>query len=235
MLLVHNHDTSIKTFAKLLNDKIKKIPNINGYSELELCDKDIVSLTVGSLAQDIEKLISMLNKEANSAKSVFPKIIVAQSHNIQPSAFGRSVKKFQMQDIIKLQNRDDEADTLTLAGQMFTYETQVQIIILARAGYASKELALHTWNILANNEKINYSLILQDEANSQFHAVEDYGHIKLVGVKSASFSDASVAQSGVVASAMDFTMREQFFMLRDSEKIATKYKFNVVVENHRIG
>lgn len=235
MLLVHNHDTSIKTFVGLLNDKIKKIPNINNYSELDLCNRDIVSLTVGSLAQDMEKLISMLNKEGGDEKSILPKIVVAQSHSIQPSAFGRNTKKFKMQDIIKLKNKDDDSDVLSLAGQMFTYETPVQIIVLARSGYAAKEIALHTWNILANNYRIKYSLLLRDEANNQFHAVEDYGHINLVGVRSSSFSDASVPESGVVASAMDFTLREQFFMLRDSEEIAKKYKFNVIVENHRIG
>jgi hypothetical protein len=239
MLLVHNHDTSIKTFAKLLNDQIKKIPNIHGYDELELCNassgRNIVSLTVKSLAQDIDSLLKKLNNETNNPLDLFPQIIVSQSSSISPSAFGRTMKKFQMKDIIKLVNKEDPEDTLTLAGQMFTYETPVQIVILTRSNHASKELALHTWNILANNEKIKYSLLLKDEVNNKNHVVEDYGHLRLVGVKSASFSDASTVESGVVAVAMDFTMREQFFMLRDSEQIATKYRVDIKILNHQVG
>lgn len=234
MLLVHNHDTSIKTFAKLLNDKLKKIPNIHNYSELDLCDgvggRNIVSLTKKSLAEDIESLINMLNNNNNDPLTLFPQVIVAQSHEIQPSVFGRSAKKFQMNDIIKLKNKLDDTDTLTLSGQMFTYESPVQIVILTRSSHASKELSLHTWNILANNEKINYSLILEDKLSGEYHAVEDYGHVKLVGIKSASFSDANAKESGVVATALNFTLREQFFMLRDSEKIATTFRNSVVVE-----
>ena len=232
MLLVHNHDTSIKTFAKMLNDNIKKIPNITGFEELALCDRDIVSITNKSLSEDIEELIKKLNNPTNNPLDIFPQIIIAQSHEIQPSVFGRSAKKFQMYDIIKLQNEVDPADTVTLTGQMFTYESPVQIVILARAGYSLKELSLHTLNILANNEKINYSLIIEDKDNAQFHSVSDYGHINLVGIKSASFSDASVKNSGIVATAINFTIREQFFMLRDTEDVTTQYRTTVTVEHH---
>lgn len=232
MLLVHNHDTSIKTFAKMLNDNIKKIPNITGFEELNLCDRDIVALTQKSLAEDMDTLIKKLNNDTDNPSEIFPQIIIAQSNEIQPSVFGRSAKKFQMFDIIKLQNEVDPTDTVTLTGQMFTYESPVQIVILSRSGYSTKELSLHIWNILANNQKINYSLIIEDKENSQFHSVGDYGHINLVGIKSASFSDTSLLESGVVASAINFTIREQFFMLRDTEDVATKYRTIVVIENH---
>ncbi len=223
----------------MLNDNIKRIPNVNGYDELALCNaeggRNIVSLTVKSLAEDVDTLIKKLNNDTNNPLDIFPQIIVAQSSEINPSVYGRNIKKFQMQDIIKLQNVNDANDTLTLSGQMFTYETPVQIIILTRSNYASKELSLHTWNILANHEKINYALILEDEVAGQYHKVNDYGHLKLIGVKSASFASASATQSGVVAVAMEFTMREQFFMLRDSEQIAQKYRVDFKVLNHRVG
>lgn len=223
--LVHNHDTSIKTFAKLLNEKIKKIPNINGSPELELCGRDIVSITKSNLAQDIEGLIKKINNDENAADSFLPKIIIAQSNIIQPSVFGRNTKKFQMHDAIKLANKLDESETLMLTGQMFTYETPIQIVILTRSQYASKELALHALNILANNEKINYQLRLYDPNNTtELHAVDDYGHIKIVGIKSATFSESTAQESGIVALGTELTLRENFFMLKENSNIMTQWK-----------
>jgi len=230
--LVHNHDTSIKTFAKLLNDKIKKIPNVTGYDELDLCERDIVSITRKSLSDDLERLITSLNNKSDNPMELLPQIIVAQSNAIDPSSFGRNVKKFQMQDIITIVNVEDETDKLTLAGQMFTYETPVQIVVLTRSQYASKEIALHTLNILANNERINYKVLLQDKETGQNHVLHDYGHIRLVGVKSASFSESSVQESGIVALAIDFKIREQFFMLRDGVDVMKKYIVRFDIENH---
>ncbi|MFT7880455.1 MAG: hypothetical protein ABXS91_08685 [Sulfurimonas sp.] len=150
---------------------------------------------------------------------------MAQSNIIQPSSFGRTMKKFQMHDAIKLANVADPSDTLLLTGQMFTYETPIQIVILTRSGYAAKELALHTQNILANNERINYRLRLYDPNNTtELHAVDDYGHIKIVGAKSASFSESTERESGIVALGTELMLRENFFMLKESSDIMTKWK-----------
>lgn len=223
-LLIHNHDTSIKTFAKFVNDTLMGIPNLNGSPELDLCGRDIVSLTQVNLAQDIEKIITSLNNETNIASELLPQIIIARSNVIQPSQFGRMTKKFQFHDAIKIANKDNPEEFFYMSGQMFTYETPVQIVILTRSQYASKELALHLLNIMANNGKINYKLRLHDKENPNvFYAVEDYGHLNLVGVKSLTFSESTVQQSGIVALGAEFTIREQFFMLKNDPYIMEKY------------
>lgn len=235
-LLVHNHDTSIKTFAKLLNDELKRIPNLNGSEELNLCNvsggRDIVSVTRNNLVQDMDNLIKLLNSEDHKPEEFLPQVLVAQSNVIQPSQFGRTAKKFQMNDIIKLVNKNDETETITLAGRMFTYETPIQIVILTRTQYASKELSLHLLNILANNGKIDYQLRLHDtEHENELYSVDDYGHIKLVGVKSATFSESTVQESGMVAVGVEFTLRENFFMLKDNSYIMTKYRTEVTAKD----
>ncbi|NOR57208.1 MAG: hypothetical protein GQ474_01645 [Sulfurimonas sp.] len=230
--LIHNHDTSIKTLAKMLNDTLSKIPNLNGSSELDLCASDIVSLTKTSLASDIDKLTRLLNNEDNNPDTFLPQVIIAQSNTIQPSQFTRTMKKFQMHDVITLVNKNDVTEKITLSGQMFSYETPIQIVILSRTQYASKELALHTLNILANNERINYQLRLHDTNNpSSLYSVDDYGHLNLVGVKSMSFSESIEADKGMVIIAGELILRENFFMLSEDNDIMTNWNIQVAVKS----
>jgi len=232
--LVHNHDTSIKTLASVLNAKLKLIPNLNNSPELNLCsaDRDIVSVVQNSASQDIENLIKLLNSKDHDPDTFLPQVLIVQSNIIQPSQFGRNMKKFKMNDAITIVNKDDENEKITLAGRMFTYETPLQILILTRSKYASKELSLHIQNILANNKRIDYLLKLHDTDNpNELYAVEDYGHIKIVGVENATFSESTVQESGITVVGAELMAREQFFMFKDNDYIMRQWRVNIATRN----
>ncbi|MGW8169658.1 MAG: hypothetical protein ACWGHH_06605 [Sulfurovaceae bacterium] len=224
---MHNHDTSFKTLVRFLNDNIKKIP-FNGSPELQLCNaeggRNIVWASTQSLASDIGELTKKINKTNGLDDGLLPQIIIARSPSINPSQFGRDAMKFRMMRSVKLVNKLDENDTMTLAGQWFEYETPIQIVILARSQFTAKELSLHVLNILANNSKLNYGVLMtsiEDPAKS--YLLSDLGEFTLANVKSASFSESTVQMSGVVAIGAEINMREQFFMFEDYNDIVTKY------------
>jgi len=225
--LTHNHDTSSKTLVNLLNRELKKIPNLNNSPTLNLCqdDKNIVSLSPHGVAQDIDNLIKRLNDDGDD--KLLPQVIVAIANNIKASDFGNAFKKFKRRDGIEIVDSKDPQNKIKLAGQIFDYETPIQIVILTRSQYDAKELSLHLLNILANNSKIYYKVRLYDTDNpDKFFSVDNYGHIKLIGVQSAVFSESTTQEQGMIALGMEIAMREQFFMFKDYENILKKWEIN---------
>lgn len=223
----HNHDTSFKVLAKTINDGLKGIYSHN-HSELKLCssenggvDRNIVSVSINGLNNDMEALISLLNRDDGS---LFPRVIIAKSNTINPSQMGATSKKFQMQQSVKLENVEDKSDTISLKGQIFPYETPVQIVIMARSGFATMELGLNILNILANNHTIKYDMMMNDkEDTSKKFLLKDFATLKLANINSASFSESTESNLGFVSIAMEFNMRNSYFIFRDDEAIMKNY------------
>ena len=216
-----NTDTSIKTFARILNEDFKKISNVYNISELEnIATNDTLVQTVKTdLKSDINMLIEMLN----SGKEVLPKILIAKSSDIN-NEVSRALK-YQTPEIITIENKDDPNDKYKLSGTFFEFETKGQIIVLSRNSYAKRELQLELIRLLYKNRFINYKLRVFDSTKpNELYILEDFGSLEVLGFQNQPFDKQSDESNGVEANFLDIIFRENYFKLSDETGVMLKYE-----------
>ena len=216
-----NTDTSIKTFARILNDEFKKVSNIYNVSELEnLATNDNLVQTIKTdLKQDINTIIESLNNGNN----ILPKILIAKSSDM--SFDNARQLKYRTPEIVRIVNKEDPTEQYQLTGTFFEFETKGQIIVLSRNSYAKRELQLELMRLLYNNRFINYKLRLFDStAPNKLFTLDDFGSLELVGFQGQPFDKQSDETHGVDANFLDITFRENYFKLNDENGVMLKYE-----------
>ena len=225
ILLAHNHDTSFKALAKMLNDNLNQIYS-HDPPHLQLCDngvgRDIVSIVTRSLKDDLPQLIASIKK----GDTLLPQVIIAKSISISPPQTGITPMKFQYKETVKLVNEVDENDFVTLRGQSFAYESPAQIVILSRDDFVAQELSLSIVNILANSKTVKYDLPMKSITDDTYYRVKDVGNLKLKNINTMVFSDATDNDSGMVVVAAEFNILDNYFIFREWNDIATQYTVN---------
>ena len=222
-----NTDTSIKSFARKLNDDFKQISNVYNIAELEdIATNDTLVQTIKTdLKQDINTIIESLNKGAK----ILPKILIAKSSDIQ-NEVSRQLK-YNTPEIITIVNKNDATEKYQLSGTFFEFETKGQIIVLSRNSYAKRELQLELIRLLYQNRFTNYSLRLFDSTNpNSLYVLDDFGSLEIMGFQNQPFDKQSDESNGVDANFLDVTFRENYFKLSDESGVMLKYEIYPIID-----
>ena len=219
-----NSDTALKIVAKTINDELKHtfshfLPSLNLCPENNGVDRDLVSISTKSISDDIEELFTTINHKKDD--SLLPQIIIGKSNEIVPSRLGRESGKFKFHKEFKFVNEADSS-TIILRGQSFSYESPIQIIILARAGFEVTSLGLAIINILTNNKRLTYDVFAQSE--TQKYRLKDITAVKVLGADIASFSESTEKYKGYVAIATELNIQHEYLMLTANESTLKSFK-----------
>lgn len=214
--LQHNHDVSLKYFAEVLQNKIKAIATIYNVSEIKaLANRnDIVSVVSANLKDDINKIIEQMKKRDDD---LFPKFILAKSNVITPASYGLAQQRYNQYENIRIVNKEDAEDWHDLKGVWFEYDMPIQLIILTKTGYASRELQLEMMRILYEMKEVYYSLrVYDDTVPNDFYVLDDFGSVNIYGFENTPFGTQPDV-NGVTPAMLDFTMKEAYFKLESSD------------------
>jgi hypothetical protein len=207
--ITHNFDTGYKTIAKTISTELRKYPNLYKLAKLDIKNRDIVTMVRESLEQDTDNLMRHL-------QSVDPKILFAVSPQIE------TLKHGILDNLPKgatIQDKSDKTKNKTLTGISFKYKVRCQLIVFSRSEYAIRELSLWLIYILHELKGINYCLRLFDTTDDTLlMTVDDYAYIKFTDIADSTFSQRDDMESGILASALEFYLLDEFFYLTDEIK-----------------
>ena len=216
--LTHNHDTAKKTLAKKINTGLKEYLNLNNSPHLNLADRDILEIVNKSSKEDIESFIEKLNTN----DEFLPKMFLVTSPIIEQA--NQLPLRYKATEQLVLED-EEKTKRIILSGKRFAYKTQVQIIILAREEYTIQELSLLLLDVLNNMIETKYCLRLHDTENpNELYSVSNYGSMKIQEIQEAEFTQEDDENSGILASAIDFKVKQHYFFLKDIDDIAKKYE-----------
>lgn len=179
-----------------------------------------------SLSQDMEKL--------NQSVSDVPLIIVARSHNIRTE--NRGQLNFAKKDELELQDPRDVDNKIFLSGHWFEYETDIQIIIMAKTTLGIIELQTELKRILNTSLKEqSYPLVVgKKDDETVLYRCNDYGSIGLYGFEEAPFETQEV--EGIKAVYIQGIAREHYFKLKETtslEKLEVKFNPDLIDDKNK--
>jgi len=209
LYLQHNHDTSLLTLARNINNDLKEIVNEYNLSELNnLKDRNnIVGVVKNSLKEDLPKLITSLDDME------LPKIILAKSNAVKLPEYKTQLQLSAM-ETIKIVNPSDDTDIKHMGGVWFEYETQGQIIIITRDSYASIDLQLELYRILNRNQAIDYKLkLFTKDSVSDFYVIDNFGSIEVMDFKNNEWQFQE--ENNIKVAFLDFKLKESYFKLKN--------------------
>jgi len=225
LYLQHNHDTSLLTLARNINNDLANIVNEYNLSELNnLKDrKNIVGVVKNSLKDEIERLIK------NIDTLELPKVILAKANNVKLPDYKTQLQLNAM-ETIRLINPNDDTDIQHMGGIWFEYETQGQIIILNRDSYASIDLQLELYRILNRNQAIDYKLkLFTKDSVSDFYVIDNFGSLEVMGFKDEEWSFQE--SNNIKVATLDFKLKESYFKLENMGMFRKLELYGIPVDN----
>ena len=226
--LQHNHHTSLQAIAKKLNDKLKEVQNYYNIKELQdINSREFVSISKTSLKDDLSLLVKSI--ESNN-KSVLPKIIVAKGNAVRTDNL--TELNFSKEIYVQLEEIDNQNIVITpadepiyLKGKAFSYEVDIQIILLTSTEYTSIELQLELKRIINEElKKVTYDVrLFDDEDTNSLYRVKDFGSVGLYGFENAPFEIQSDAETQFYAHYITGELTEKYYKL-STDRIFKKYE-----------
>ena len=218
LYLEHNFDTSLNMFVKILNDAFLEQFSWRGWANnANIKNGKFIKIVDSTLEKDLLSLIEKLKTEDNG--DYLPTILIAQSKEIDQSKY-LSQLSFMQKENIELVSINNPDSKMWLEGVVFDFETKIQFVILTRDNMINKELALELLKNLAQNKSVKYPLkIMNSEAPNDFHYVEDFGRIDIMGFENSTPVTEEIGDDDmlVVATTMEATLREQYIRLKDAD------------------
>lgn len=216
--LQHSSLTSLKTFAKLLEDELSKIDNIYNLTELNsfIEKKNKVAIVENNLKDNLEAIIKSL--QSNPDKDILPKILIARSNNIR-NQISNNKLSFEAENRITLVDKDDKNNKIFLSGKWFEYEYDMQVIVLNRNMSVSIEMQLELKRILTTTlRQFFYKLRVYDSNEpNKFYVCDEFGKVDLYTVESNDFETQSDSETGFFVNYITFTLSETYFKLKTDD------------------
>lgn len=228
LFLQHNHETSLQALAKTLSDELKLVQNYYNIEELRgINTDDMVVIAKTSLKEDLQALLMSLESSDVVSDSILPKIVIAKGTNIRTENGLTPYKREVVELVSDNPNDNNSQNPIILGGKWFSYEVDLQIVILTKSDYANIELQLELKRILNEKMKlIKYSLRVGDTQNPDvFMRCDDFGQVALYGFENAGFETQSDKDTGYKATYITGTMNEDYFKLTNLD-IAKSYEIN---------
>ena len=228
LFLQHNHETSLQALAKVMSDELKQVQNYYNIEELRNINVDDMVVTAKtSLKEDLQALIMSIESDDTASNSILPKIVIAKGTNIKTES-GLIPHNHEVVKLISDNpNDNDSQNPIYLGGKWFSYEVDLQIVILTKSDYTNIELQLELKRII--NEKlklVNYQLRIGDTQNPNiFMRCDDFGQVALYGFENASFEIQSDKDTGFKATYITGMLNEDYFKLTNLD-IARSYEIN---------
>ncbi len=220
--LQHNPHIALKTIAHRLKEELDK--SINYYAIDEFKNIKVSTANFG-LTETIPKLINAIKKE-DSDDAILPRVIVARGRNIETPNNKRLDYSHKVN--VELVNEDDPNDKIYLSGIEYSYEGNIQFLLITRTSYASQEIQLELKRILNTAlTRVYYSLqIIRGELEDKgiLYRTDDYGFVDIDGFGNTPFEYQKDEETGVYIAYITGIIRERYFKLTEDNSIIKEYE-----------